>query len=311
MKVTVKSIGSATIINAMAIGSGSAFGIDLDLIAKANFSDCGIHCSSNLGVNPYLMDISVKNVLNYYNKYHSLELANFNVDDSLKNILANFKLASGDGIAIDTVSNIPLGSGLSSSSALSNAVTMAAANLISKEFSLNQLTDEEIINLAVNSSLEAGVTITGSFDDATASYYGGVTVTDNLNRKIIVHENMEEKDILVFMPNKESLSGSVNVERLKLLSPLVQMAYDKALDGDYYTALNLNGLLYGTTLKFDNQIAIEALAGGAIASGLSGSGSSFVAIVEEDCIDDVKDNWAQFEGKIIQTTVNNEGTKII
>ncbi len=50
------------------------------------------------------------------------------------------------------------------------------------------MNDLEIVNLAIDSSLEAGVTITGAFDDATASYFGGVTVTDNINREIIIKE---------------------------------------------------------------------------------------------------------------------------
>lgn len=304
MTITVRSPGSATIINAIAIGSGSAFGIDLDITAIANFSDKGINCSSDLSVDPFLMNICVKNVLNHYNIGNSSKIT---MDD----LISNLDFGNNEGIEVKTKSNLPLGSGLSSSSALSNAVTMSVTALISSEFCLKPLTDMEIINLAIDSSLEAGVTITGAFDDASASFFGGVTVTNNAERKLIIQEKMEEKDILVFMPNKESLSGSSDVNRMKLLSPLVQMAYEKALEKDYYTALNLNGLLYGTTLGFNNEIAIEALSAGAIASGLSGTGSSFIAIVENKDIDSVKDAWESFEGKIIQTKVDNDGTKII
>ena len=65
-----------------------------------------------------------------------------------------------------------------------------------------------IINLAIESSLKAKVTITGAFDDATASYFGGVTVTDNGARKILIKEPMEELPVLVYMPNFISKSGS-------------------------------------------------------------------------------------------------------
>ena len=84
-----------------------------------------------------------------------------------------------------------------------------------------------------------------------------------------------------------------------------------ALDGDYLEALSLNGLLYANALGFDNNIALDALQAGALASGLSGTGSSFVAIVDESSIDDVKDAWASYDGKVIETEVDNRGTRFI
>ncbi len=291
MKKIVQSPASATIINAMATGSGSAFGIDLNNIIQAEMTNENIECISDIGADPKLMYKCVDKVLEYYE---------FKKDD------LSF------GIKIGTESHIPLGSGLSSSSALSNAVTMATAALISEELNLKPLTDMEIIDLAIDASLDCGVTITGSFDDATASYFGGVLITDNYNRKIILKEDMVENNVLIHMPDTPSLSGSVDLERIKLLSPLVDMAFEKACQGDYYNALNLNGLIYGTTLKFNNEIAISALKSGALASGLSGSGSAYVAIVDDEHIDDVKGAWADFDtGEIIETVVNNDGTKFV
>lgn len=298
----VKSPGSATIINAIATGYGSAFGIDLGISAEARLGKSGIHCSSDLGADPKLMNICVKNVLNHYGIVS---------DKPLDDLVQDLDLATGEGMEIRTKSNLPLGSGLSSSSALSNAVVMAAASLIESSFNLKPLSDLEIVNLGIESSLEAGVTITGAFDDASASYFGGITITDNANRKILSRDTLDEDNILVFMPDKESLSGSSDVGRMKLIAPLVEMAFEKAMNKEYYKALTLNGLLYGSVLNFDNNIAIEALNAGALASGLSGTGSSFVAIAKEEKIDDIKDAWAQFGGNVIETKTNNEGTCFI
>ena len=151
----VKSPGSATIINAIATGYGSAFGIDLSIIAEARLGKPGIHCSSDLGADPKLMNICVKNVLNHY------DIA---ADNSLEDSITNLDFGTGEGIEIKTESNLPLGSGLSSSSALSNAVVKAASSLIESNFNLKPLSDMELINLGIESSLEAGVTITGAFD---------------------------------------------------------------------------------------------------------------------------------------------------
>ncbi len=288
MKKTVRSPGSATIINAIATGFGSAFGIGLDIRCEAKTTESSITCSNDVGADTNLMELCVKKVFNHYS-----------IDDE------EF------GIDLKTKSSLPMASGLSSSSASSNAIVKVVSEIVAEEFGFESLTDLEVINMAIDASLDAGVTITGSFDDATASYFGGVVVTDNRNRKFIIREKMEEYPILVYMPNFYSKSGDSNPERMKLLSPLVETAFDFAKKKDYFKALNLNGLIYSATLGFDSTIAIDALESGAIASGLSGTGSSFVAVVDEDSIDEVKESWSRYEGKVIETNVDNEGCVLL
>jgi shikimate kinase len=211
------------------------------------------------------------------------------------------------GIDLKTESSLPMASGLSSSSASSNAIVKVTSSIISEEFDLKPLDDLEVVNMAIDASLDAGVTITGSFDDATASYFGGVVVTDNKNRKFVIRERMEEHDILIYMPNFHSKSGDSDVGRMKVLSPLVETAYDFASKKDYFKAINLNGLIYASTLGFNSAIAIDALQAGAFASGLSGTGSAFFAVVDEDSTGDVQDVWSKYEGRVIETAVDNDG----
>ncbi|WP_276956546.1 shikimate kinase [Methanobrevibacter woesei] len=288
MKKVVRSPGSATIINAIATGFGSAFGIGLDIVCNAKTQSHSITCSNDVGADTSLMELCVSNVFDYYN---------INTDEF--------------GLDIKTTSELPMASGLSSSSALSNAVTAISSKIISEEFNLEPLSDFDIINLAIESSLKAKVTITGAFDDATASYFGGVTVTDNGARKILIKEPMEELPVLVYMPNFISKSGSSDVNKMKLMAPLVETAFEIAKNKDYFKALNLNGLIYAAALGFDSSIAIEALNAGALASGLSGTGSSFVAICEEDKIDDIKEAWSLLDGRVIETFSDNEGCSFI
>lgn len=288
MKKVVRSPGSATIINAIATGFGSAFGIGLDIVCNAKTQSHSITCSNDVGADTSLMELCVSNVFDYYG-----------VD------------ADEFGLDIKTTSELPMASGLSSSSALSNAVTAISSKIISEEFNLEPLSDFDIINLAIESSLKAKVTITGAFDDATASYFGGVTVTDNGARKILIKEPMEELPVLVYMPNFISKSGSSDVNKMKLMAPLVETAFEIAKNKNYFKALNLNGLIYAAALGFDSSIAIEALNAGALASGLSGTGSSFVAICEEDKIDDIKEAWSLLDGRVIETFSDNEGCSFI
>ena len=288
MEMKVRSPGSATIINAIATGFGSAFGIGLDIECVAKTTSEGIACANDVGADNTLMEICVEKVFNHY----GIDKNEFGVD-------------------LKTKSNLPMASGLSSSSASSNAIVKVVSSIVSEEFNLRPLEDLEVINMAIDASLDAGVTITGSFDDATASYFGGVVVTDNRNREFIIKEKMDEYPILVYMPNYYSKSGDSNPERMKLLAPLVETAFDFACRKDYFRALNLNGLIYSATLGFDSTIAIDALEAGAIASGLSGTGSSFVAIASQDSIDDIKYSWNKYEGKVIETKVDNKGCRIL
>lgn len=280
----VKCPGSATIINAIATGFGSAFGIGLNIKCQAKSIDSGIQCFNDVGASTDLMELCVRKVFEKYN-----------IDEK------DF------GLEIKTHSTLPMASGLSSSSASSNAIVAVSSKILSEEFNLKELTDLEIINLAIDASIEAGVTITGSFDDATASYFGGVVVTDNKNREFIIKEKMDDYKILVYMPNFISKSGDSDVNRMRVLAPLVETAFDFAKNKDYFKALNLNGLLYASTLGFDSAIAIDALQSGAIAAGLSGTGSSFVAVCDDNSIGDVKDAWSNLEGSVIETNVDNEG----
>ncbi|MBP3791288.1 MAG: shikimate kinase [Methanobrevibacter sp.] len=284
MKKTVRSPGSATIINAIATGYGSAFGIGLDIECEAETTSNSITCSNDVGADTGLMELCVQKVFNHYD-----------IDES------EF------GINLKTKSKLPMASGLSSSSASSNAIVKVVSEIVAEEFDLNPLEDLEVVNMAIDASLDAGVTITGSFDDATASYFGGVVVTDNKNREFIIKEKMEAHPILIYMPNFYSKSGDSDADRMRVLAPLVREAFDLACDKDYFKALTLNGLLYSATLGFDSTIAVDALAQGAIASGLSGTGSSFVAVVDDDSIDDVKEAWEKYEGSVIETHVDNEG----
>lgn len=288
MKKSVRSPGSATIINAIATGYGSAFGIGLDIECSAKTSNESITCFNDVGADDELMKLCAMSVFNHYG-----------IDES------EF------GVVLKTKSSLPMASGLSSSSASSNAIVKVVSEIISQEFDLKPLNDLQIINMAIDASIKAGVTITGSFDDATASYFGGVVVCDNKNRQFIIKEKMDECPVLVYMPNFHSKSGDSDSQRMKLLSPLVETAFDFACEKEYFKALNLNGLLYSATLGFDSTIAIDALQAGALASGLSGTGSSFVAVVDENSIDDVKQSWQKYEGRVISTKVDNDGCFLI
>ncbi len=285
--MTVRSPGSATVINAISTGCGSAFGIGLYVDVQASLKPSKIILNAADGVDTTLMEICVRKVLE------------------------KFKITTG--IKVKTSSTLPVASGLSSSSATSNAVVMATYRaLVDNELvSDDTLADYDLINLAIDASLEAGVTITGAFDDASASFFGGLTITHNLRREILYNRPMEEQSILIYMPNKKSPTAQSDVPRMKLLAPWVKLAFQEALKGNIYNALTLNGILYCATLNFDTNIALDALDSGALAAGLSGTGPSFVSIVPDDALDRVQEAWSSYPGRVILTNVENMGTRVV
>jgi shikimate kinase len=273
------------VINAIATGRGSAFGIGLRVEAEAELIDSGVECISREGADTSLMELCTRMVIEHYG-----------VDA---------------GVRVVTSSDLPVASGLSSSSAASNATVMAVSSLLSDEFGLQPMEDFEMLNMAVDASLQAGVSVTGAYDDASASFYGGLTVTDNMERRIILREPMENQKVLIYMPDRKSLTAQSDVPRMKLLAPWVDMAFREVLDGRVHSALTLNGILYCASLGFDPGIALDALEAGALAAGLSGTGPSFVALTHEDSEADIIDAWENLEGDVLVTSVDNEGTRVL
>jgi shikimate kinase len=166
--------------------------------------------------------------------------------------------------------------------------------------------------LGVEAAFDAKVTITGAFDDACASYFGGAVITDNFKREIIKQLPLPENLTLLFhVPPQKAYTADSNVNRLKTLKPLVEIAFEKALEGKIWEALTLNGLIYSSASSFNTKIAIDALAAGAVAAGLCGKGPAVSAVVPNDKVNEVKAALQKYEGEILQAQLNCEKAKVL
>jgi len=286
-KAEAISHGAATIINAIATGKGAAIGVDLWTKARVRLKDePGIiesTIASDPTEDPVLIEKTVRRVFKYFN------------------------LEKKFGAKVETRSNIPIARGLKSSSAAGNAIALATVAALNKN-----LDDVTIVKLGVDGAIDAKVTVTGAFDDACASYFGGVVITDNLKRRIVKHfEIAEDLTILFYVPAKKTYTVSSDVGRMKVVASLVKIAYKEALKGNYWAALTLNGLVYSSALGYNPSIAVDALMAGALAAGLSGTGPAVTAIVPDEKIDLVKDAWQMYEGEILEARVNNEKAKVV
>ena len=286
-KAEAISHGAATIINAIATGKGAAIGVNLWTKARIKLTE-----------EPGIIESTIVS-----DPTEDLVL----IEKTVGRVLKHFSLEEKLGAKVETWSNIPIARGLKSSSAAGNAIALATVAALNKK-----LDDVTIVKFGVDGAIDAKVTITGAFDDACASYFGGVVVTDNLKRRIVKRlEIAEDLAVLFYVPAKKTYTVSSDVRRMKSLASLVKIAYKEALRGNHWAALTLNGLIYSSALGYNPSIAVDALMAGALASGLSGTGPAVTAIVAEDKVDLVKDAWQMYEGEILETRVNHEKAKVV
>lgn len=286
-KASAVAHGAATIINAMALDKGAAFGVDLFTKAEVELTnEPGLIAAKILSDPAESTLLAEKTVMRVFKR--------FNVEKKL-------------GAKVETQSNIPVAKGLKSSSAAANAVALATTAALGEK-----LGDLEIVGLGVDAAFDAKVTVTGAFDDACASYFGGVAITDNLKREILRQSPLaEDVTVLFHLPLQKAYSADSDVNRLKAVKQLVQVAYEEALAGNLWEALTLNGLIYSSAWAYNPSIAIDALDAGAVAAGLCGKGPAVAAVSPKEKVDAVKAALQRHGGEVLHACINNEKAKVV
>ena len=286
-KAQALSHGAATIVNAIALGKGAAFGVDLWTKAEVRITGEPHAIKGEITTDP------AENT--------SL------IEKTVLRVLGFFGVADTFGAEVRTYSNIPIARGLKSSSSAANAVALATVAALDKT-----LDDLLIINLGVEASFDAKVTVTGAFDDACASYFGGAVVTDNIKRKILLKTDMlEDFTVLFHVPPTKAYTHDSDLNKMKTIKPLVEIVHKEARKGNFWPALTLNGLIYSSALGYDTSVAFDVLAAGAIASGLCGKGPAVTAVVSNENIDSVNGALQKYEGMVIHSRLNHEKAKVL
>jgi len=269
--------GSATVVNAMSTGKGAAFGVDLWLEARVRLSERirGI-AGRTVGVreSPRLVEICVRKVLE-----------RLGVQDL--------------GARICTYSDIPVAVGLSSSSAAANAAVLATLMALGE-----RMRPEEVLEISVAAAIEAGVTLTGAFDDAAASLLATGVITDNRKMKILGKFEVDPSfRVAIFIPRGKKLyTKSLRGKDFSQIASGVEEVHRMALDGDVWTAMTLNGILYSSVLGHDLTPTFVALSSGVVAAGITGKGPATVAVGSPEAISETVRNWRRLSGRIILTS---------
>lgn len=264
--------GAVSIINAIATGKGSTLGISLKVKAKITLEPGFTGISKNFA-NDKLVNRIIRSII-------------------------PSKVLNNNFISINLTSDIPAGWGLKSSSAVSNAISLACYKLIKEE-----IYDRAVLNTAVNSSLWAKVSVTGAFDDACACYFGGIILSDNHYKKLIKREPINnDLWVIIFLPNGIYRG---DIMKLKLHKELFNHAFKLAIKGDYWKAMNLNGILINSTLYNNYDPLLCAIENNCLAVSYSGNGPAIAAVVYKDNIDNMKASLQNYDGKLIVSQVNN------
>ena len=271
--------GAISIVNAIATGKGSALGISLKVTAEVELQ-----------------------------KGHGLRfITGRNGDRLIKNIIQKTipkETIESNMISIRVDSEIPIGYGLKSSSAVSNAIVLACSQIAREE----DINDNTILEVAALSSLEAKVSLTGAYDDATACYFGGFTVTDNYSRRLIRKERAPENLYAIIILPSSSTRG--DVRKLRNLSDIFIDAFRFAESGQYWKAMKLNGVLASAALSSSYAPAMAAMEHGALSASISGNGPSIAAVGNEDAIEPIVGALSKYDGEIIVSKVNNEKANV-
>ena len=267
----MEAFSAVTVINAFATGKGGAIGIDLKVKAKVKLKE---------GIGGEIFVRGEK-------------FMDFSLVKAVRDVIAE-KFNLDFGIKVKINSEIPIGKGLKSSSAVTNALIKAAL----KELKI-ELPDIEVIKLSVEASKRAGVTLTGAFDDACASYFGGLCLTDNLNLEILKREKVEKLPVVILIPKRTVLTASLKDKNFKILAPYIEEAFNLAMKGEWEKATFFNGLVYSSFLGYDPKPFFKALELNTIV-GLSGKGPAMFAISEEP--EKIVEIWKDY-GEVLITTL--------
>jgi shikimate kinase len=265
--------GAASILNAVATWKGSAFGIDLKTRAEVELDNSGSVKGDVPGVDTRLIERCVE--------------------------LALERLGYVYGGTVRTYSEIPIASGLKSSSTAANAVVLATLDALDEEMDLFLAA-----RIGVDAAKSVGVTITGALDDALASMLGGVVVTDNREMLLLRHEEFH-RSVMLLVPEQKFFSKDTNVTDSRVIAPLADVAFELAMRGDYGRAMTLNGFAYCVALGLPTKPLTLALQAGAEGVSLSGTGPAYAAIIDEDKMDELEAAWGVLGGRVIRTKANN------
>ncbi len=248
-----ESFGAVTVVNAIPCGKGATLGIDLRTLAE--FEPGGDALS-----------IEVE--------------GGDRTDDRLGRICAK-RMHEALGIPcvgrLRIWSEIPVSRGLKSSSSAANAVCLAVNNAHG-----GRMDELEALKIGCRSSIDAGVSVTGAFDDACGCHFGGLVVTDNARMHIeAMVPSVGEHSVLLHVPEERIEKRALDLPAFRRRRGDFEDLIERSA-ADPFGTMSENGRLVAEIVGADDGLARRALEKGAAAAGMSGTGPAVAVIADED-----------------------------
>ena len=280
MRATARAPAAGTVLNALATGHGSAFAID-------EYVHATVELDGTNGVTGEVADAP--------------DADTTLIEACVETVAREHDRDAGGTVRTETA--IPMAGGLKSSSAAANATVLATLDALGVE-----MEKADACRLGVQAAREAGVTITGAFDDASASMLGGVTVTDNTSDELLAREEPDWR-VAVFTPDERAYSADADVARCERIAGTAQVVEELALDSRYGEAMTVNGFAYCGALEFSTEPMLDALPD-VHGVSLSGTGPSYVAVGTHEQVERTREMWAEYEGTTWLTTTQQAGAQL-
>lgn len=272
--------GAVSLVNAIANQKGATLGIDLKV-------EVTIETNPGRGISIQSENKSVSSRL---------------INKTVEKIISKRDLEQNK-IKVTLSSEIPLGYGLKSSSAISSAVALACAKIFK-----SKLSDQQILLAGIDASIETKISITGAYDDACSCYFGGFNITNNKKKTRIHYEKIPTDLIAVIFIPKNRKRG--NLKNLQILSTVFDSAWELARKSKYWDAMIINGLATSVLLNSDPKIITSLVEKGALGASVSGNGPAIAAITKKENEINIKKVFSTLEGRIIVSKVNNKKAEV-
>lgn len=283
---------AGTVLNALATGTGSAFAIDIETTATVEVTDEGT-------ITGCVVDAPDADTA-LIERCVSFTLERYADASALTSDLDPERM----GATVTTESEVPMASGLKSSSAAANATVLATLDALGLAGDVDRL---EACLVGVAAARDAGVTVTGALDDASASMLGGVTITDNTEDRLLDREPVDWH-AAVYTPPERAFSADADVDACRKVASTADLVAELALDGRYAEAMTVNGFAFCSALESSPAPMLDAMPDAAGVS-LSGTGPSYVAIGDREALEAVADRWRERPGTTRLVETRNDGTR--
>jgi len=179
-------------------------------------------------------------------------------------------------------SDLPIGRGMKSSSALSIAAIHALM-----EATETELENHQKVDIAANAQLAAGCSITGSIDDNWASLEAGWKVVDPSQpaaKGILLEGEVPDVDEwVVLVIDRGPRENQPDPERFQLAAQQFQQAIKAIEAGNVFNAMIQNGRAVASVTgdQLGRKVCNEVGVWGCRAASISGSGPAVVAVVPQ------------------------------